>query len=393
MPKKDDGAEKKERAARHTFYHNGKQYETTGKTKAEAIKKAALKEAALERGEVGISGKMSVRRWGEEWLAIYKAGTITDKSYATYARHVALLVDDIGNMKIKDVRDAHLQKIINKRSGFSKSDTVKLRNTIQAVFKRARISRLIPFDPAEELEMPKTTQGKRRSITDIERRWILETAETHHAGLWVKVMLYCGLRPGEIIALQWRDLDFKEMLIKITKAKESGNNDIKAPKTDAGMREVPIPDILLPDLKAAKRDPFQPVFTQLTTPLPHTESSFYCAWGNFLREMDIAMGAKVYRNQIKISMVAPDLSPYCLRHTYCTDLEAAGVPINVAKYLMGHSDISVTANIYTHTTKKIIAAAAAQINAANNIDNGKDNGNDSNNIKIIAPLSHKEKYG
>ncbi|MDD2217639.1 MAG: tyrosine-type recombinase/integrase [Eubacteriales bacterium] len=43
--------------------------------------------------------------------------------------------------------------------------------------------------------------------------------------------------------------------------------------------------------------------------------------------------------------------PYCLRHTYCTDLQDAGVPINVAKELMGHSDISVTAKIYTHRTE------------------------------------------
>jgi integrase len=216
--------------------------------------------------------------------------------------------------------------------------------------------------------MPLNTQNKRRSITEIERRWILTLAETHHAGLWVRMMLYCGLRPGEIIALQWRDIDFKKKLVKITKAKESGKNDIKEPKTEAGNRNVPIPDILLADLKLKKGDPFQPVFTQLTNDRPHTEASFYCAWGNFIREMNIANGAKVYRNQIKISVVAPDLSPYCLRHTFCTDLEAAGVPINVAKYLMGHSDISVTANIYTHTTDKVIAAAAEKMNSAANGD-------------------------
>lgn len=46
--------------------------------------------------------------------------------------------------------------------------------------------------------------------------------------------------------------------------------------------------------------------------------------------------------------VADDLTPYCLRHTFCTDLQRAGVPINVAKELMGHADIQTTANIYTH---------------------------------------------
>jgi len=61
-------------------------------------------------------------------------------------------------------------------------------------------------------------------------------------------------------------------------------------------------------------------------------------------------------------VVADDFVPYCLRHTYCTDLQAKGVPINIAKYLMGHSDIKVTASIYTHMTEQTIDDAARLIN-------------------------------
>lgn len=50
------------------------------------------------------------------------------------------------------------------------------------------------------------------------------------------------------------------------------------------------------------------------------------------------------------------------RDTYCTDLEIAGVPINVARYLMGHTDIRVTSKIYTHTASKTIEDAADKIN-------------------------------
>jgi len=356
---------------RSTFYFNGKQYAARGKSQKEADQKAALKRAQLENGEIGVSKNMTASAWCYEWLETFKRGSVTDKSFGNYKRHVDLIVSELGSTKLKDVRDIHLQKILNSRQGYSKSDTTKLRMTIQAIFKRARISRLIPYDPAEGLELPRTTQGKRRSITDIEREWILKTAETHRAGLWVKIMLYCGLRPGEIIALQWKDIDLKKKLVYIDKAKESGKNDIKDPKTDAGNREVPIPDVLVDDLRKAKGSPFAPCFTQATTDKPHTESSFYCAWNSFVREMDIANGAKVYRSQIILSVVAPDLEPYCLRHTYCTDLEEAGVPINVARYLMGHSDISVTSKIYTHTTSKVVSDAADKINCNINGVNGK----------------------
>ncbi len=61
------------------------------------------------------------------------------------------------------------------------------------------------------------------------------------------------------------------------------------------------------------------------------------------------------------SVIAPDLDMYCFRHTYCTDLEAAGVPINVAKYLMGHSSIVLTSQIYTHMREDTLAEAASRI--------------------------------
>jgi integrase len=99
-------------------------------------------------------------------------------------------------------------------------------------------------------------------------------------------------------------------------------------------------------------------------------------WNSFKRSMQITAGCKVcqtvYKGGKKVKVVksilpedlkpcapytlvppypiADDLVPYCFRHTFCTDLQDAGVPINVAKDLMGHSSISVTAKIYTHMT-------------------------------------------
>ena len=155
-------------------------------------------------------------------------------------------------------------------------------------------------------------------------------------------------------------------------------SSIKAPKSAAGVRSVPIPTALLGELKAIRGDPFSPVFVQQTSKLRHTATSMRCLWRNFIRHMDIAMGATVKRNKITLSMVSPDLTMYCLRHTYGTDLQKAGVPINLAKYLMGHSDISVTANIYTHTTDDMIDDAAKKINifAAGARTVGKEGEND-----------------
>ena len=81
--------------------------------------------------------------------------------------------------------------------------------------------------------------------------------------------------------------------------------------------------------------------------------------------MDIAMGAETYRNHITVHALADDIVLYCLRHTYCTDLQAAGVPINVARELMGHSSIEMTSRIYTHHSDDSITDALEKINNHN----------------------------
>ena len=62
--------------------------------------------------------------------------------------------------------------------------------------------------------------------------------------------------------------------------------------------------------------------------------------------------------------IAQDLCLYCLRHSYCTDLQRQGVPLTTAQYLMGHSNISVTADIYTHSGDAEVIAAGQLIDAA-----------------------------
>ena len=83
------------------------------------------------------------------------------------------------------------------------------------------------------------------------------------------------------------------------------------------------------------------------------EKAFQRAWNKLKREMNIAMGCAVYRNELVPPYpLAEDLVPYCLRHTFCTNLQKKSVDIRTAQYLMGHSDIRMTANIYTHIMVK-----------------------------------------
>lgn len=334
---------------RKTARFNGKRYEATGKTELEAMTKLAEKLAAAKRGEEVVGGSMTVNAWYKQWKELYKEPKgLTAKSMGMYdEKFNKYIKPKIGSMKLRDVKDVHLQRILNGQAGKSASHVKKLRMVMQEMFKRARQSRLIVYDPAELLELPATTERKRRSITEAERAAILAVAETHRAGLWILTLLYTGMRPGETVALNWADVDFENNEIHVHAAKESGSTTIKGPKTAAGVRDIPIHANLLPKLLAAKGKAFAPIF-QTKAGIRHNENSLRRMWTGFLRQLDIYMGAEMYRNQIVLSVVADDLTPYCLRHTFCTDLQKAGVPLNVAKELMGHADIQTTANIYTH---------------------------------------------
>ena len=345
---------------RKTARYNGKKYSAIGKTELEAMTRLAEKLAAAKRGEETISENMSVDTWYKNWKETYKDPKgLTSKSLGMYdEKYRGYIKPRIGHMKLKEVKEVHLQRIMNEQAGKSESHAKKVRMVLQEMFRRARQSHLIIYDPAETLELPAVTQGIRRSITEEERAAILAVAKTHPNGLWILTLLYTGMRPGETCALTWADIDFEIDEIRIRAAKESGSQTIKGPKTRAGVRTLPhIHRELRPYLEQAAKGKKPGDFVFVTRQgNMQNENSLRRLWTGFKRDLDIYMGAKVYRNKITESVLAPDLVPYCLRHTFATDCARAGVPVDTVRWLMGHEDIATTANIYQDADRTALRA-------------------------------------
>lgn len=341
---------------RHDIWYEGRAYPVRSKTQKELWKKVAVKEEQLRTGQIVTNDKTAVEKWCYDYIDAYKKPSVTPDTCQQLRSYVKnYIAPAIGKMRMKDVKSIDLQRVLNACAGQSTSQANKLRNLIRGAFRQARINKIILDNPAEDLALPDTESGSHRPITDYERRHILALCETHRAGLWVLTMLYCGSRPAETRGLLWSDIDWQAHTLRIRSA-----------KTDYGVRLVPVPAPLYDRLKREKAHAKSPyLVAQPTTQGPHTKTSMRQMWEVFRRDLDIAMGAQTFRNAIipETSVVAKDLTPYCLRHTYGTDLQTAGVPINVAKDLMGHKDISVTARIYTHLSKQSFADAATLINA------------------------------
>ena len=137
------------------------------------------------------------------------------------------------------------------------------------------------------------------------------------------------------------------------KAIESGTSTIKTPKTPAGIRDIPMRKDLRQLLWNVRGDPFSLLFPTRKGTI-RSPTSVWKLWNSFAKELDLHMGAEEQDGKIVHHAIAPDLTLYCLRHTFCTDLQRAGVAINIAKELMGHSSIAVTADIYTHRNLSIL---------------------------------------
>ena len=86
-------------------------------------------------------------------------------------------------------------------------------------------------------------------------------------------------------------------------------------------------------------------------------------WRSFKQALDLDMGAQMAtrRDRPGNVVVADDLTPYCLRHTYATDLQSAGVPLNVAKDLLCHQSIAMTSHIYTHLSDEAFTNASLKV--------------------------------
>lgn len=333
---------------RTSFTHNGKRYNVFADTLEDLYVKKSDKKRRLENTIIIYDEKTTVDLWAEEVFTVYKAGTAglpdTQKRYYKYVSPA------IGSKPLINVRAVECQNILNACAGMSYSHLNKLKQEIAFIFKKAVTNQLIQFNPAADLHLPDYTKGTRRSITDRERTHLYLCYEKEPAYRLFIMMVECGCRPSEAINLIGRDINHEECLLHI-----------RGTKTQNSDRHVPIPDALYAVIKATK--PFSPICPNRSGK-KHSKSSYMRLYKHLIRDMNISMGCKTYRNALVPPLpMADDFVPYCFRHTYCTDLCKAGIDVRTAQKLMGHANISITADIYTHVDMNDIKKAAELIRA------------------------------
>lgn len=302
-----------------------------------------FKQAIKEGLNIG-AGDCTVAEWAHEWLSTYKEPHVGHKSMEGYRRDLGLIIKAIGGKPIKQIKQSDLQRILNTRAGLSGSAIRKSAMTMKALFKAATVNRMIPYNPAEGLTLPKQVDGSHRALTQAEIEAITSTAAAgHRFALPVMLMLYAGLRRGEAAAFQInKDVDFENNMLRITRAITWVQNQpvVKPPKSNAGKRNMPIFPPLLPYLQETTGYAATPA---KATGQPITLQAFKLGFKDFMQTADI------------------NCTAHDLRHTWFTMLYDAGVDIKTAQRWGGHATAAMTMEIYTHLSAERETASAELI--------------------------------
>lgn len=326
--------------------HNGIRHYARGKTLEEAIVKRERMKAEIEKGRKTSSTPFKV--WAETALETCKPD-VTEKYRKTIEYRLEKHINpSIGHLPIGTITPVQCQQVLNTCKAMSKSHIMKLSSELFFYFDTARKNGLIQRNPAEDVVRPKGIEGKRRALTREEREAFLRICEKFPGKFIVfQLMLYCGCRPAEAYGVKYEDVvernGVKYLHIRGTK---TANSDRFVPM----YKEVG----LLLDKNA------EGLVALTEGGCPYNDTSYKRLSKRLKREMDIELGATVYRNQIVESVIG-DFVPYYFRHTFCTDLKKKGVDVRIARDLMGHSSIKTTANIYDHADDETLVLAAEQM--------------------------------
>ena len=358
--------------ARYTF--NGKRYTLYGNDLKEVQKKLRDVKYELDHGIYAKPDKVTVDSWFKVWKEEYAANNMRENTLAhvdsMYLYHIK---PEIGHMKMQEVRTEHIQMLLNKmKKGDYSTDFMKrVRNVVSQMFKQAYKNDMIYRNPVDNAVTPSGKEKKEhRVLTEKEQRTFLEYAKGNDYELIFVLGLSTGMRIGEIQALQWKNIDFKNMVVNIegTLIKVDGKEYTKGPtKTKNSKRSVP----LLPDvakrLKEHRKEQLKyrlilgAEWQQVAgledllfcTPIgrPLSRSVIYNAIDRIIEQINHDERIKA-KEAGRSPEVFEHFSSHTMRHTFATRALENGIPPKVVQELLGHSTIKTTMDIYTHVLPK-----------------------------------------
>lgn len=324
--------------------------------------KASLREQELElQVQIGkgiYADDTTVCELVKRYITI-KTG-VTHNTKAGYQTVQNLLdKDEFGHRKIDKVKysDAKIFLVRQQTEGRSYSSIQSIRGVLRPAFQMAFEDEEIAYNPFN-FELGKlliNDSVKREAVSkDEERKFLKFVQEDKHFSRYYEgifILFKTGLRISEFCGLTKSDIDFKKHTLTVDhqlQRQRDGKYVVASTKTDAGKRVLPIGKeveecfrVILQNRKEPKVEPMVDGKIGFLYLDKNDMPMIALHWEKYFQHI-----CEKYNKIYKVQM--PKVTPHVCRHTYCSNMAKKGISAKTLQYLMGHSDIGVTMNVYTH---------------------------------------------
>lgn len=283
---------------------------------------------------------MKYKDWLNEWLTVYVRPVAKRRTLERYERICRRqIVPALGEYDLEELSALLLQRFITGLSPQYAPNTVSgALSVIKNSLKQAVAAEFLPKQITSALIRPRLEEKPIECFSADEQRKI----ENYIAGsnrpklVGVLLSLYTGLRIGELLALEWKDIDFSKGLIYVSKScHDSWGEDgyrkiIEKPKTKNSERLIPVPAALTKILKKAKRE----------------------IGGTYVIGGDSTVSVRSYQRTFELLLNKLKISRrgfHSLRHTFATRAVECGMDAKTLSEILGHKNANITLNRYVHS--------------------------------------------
>lgn len=336
----------------------------------EAEKMLAMFVSEVERGVVKATTNITFKELSNIFLKEYAEKNLSPKTYHSYKCELeSKIIPAIGHIKVQDIKPLHLQKLYNslrtdgaradgRAGGLSSKSINNYHKMISSIFNKGVKWKLTNSNPAEDVDAPRVIKKEAHCLNDEQVQQLLNALDKVPIKYKTAVILAVstGLRRGEILGLEWDDINFDKCTVRVNKSNSyvpGKGTFTKQPKTASSNRDITIPKEVVGVLKEYKNWQNEEIaqakdiwvnsgklFTQWNGAPMHADT--LSAWFHkFLKENNL-----------------PALPFHGLRHTCASILGSHGLEIAAISKRLGHSRTSTTLDIYTHVITNVDNRAA-----------------------------------
>lgn len=339
---------------------NGWQKQFSAKSEKEA--NAALRKALddLERGSLITETDQLLRHYLEDWLEHVKRPSIKRSRYLRYRDLLdQQILPALGHLTLQKLKPEHLEGFYARKlkEGLSAATIHLIHGVVHQAVEKAVSRQLLAYNVCDDATLPRITRHERQVLNEEQVHKLLEVARGHRFEVLMTLALATGMSRGELLALQWKDIDWNDGSLDIRHSVNwySGQGFVVSePKS---RRKIMLPGCVL-DLLRQQCAHQRETRLKAGSAWQDHDVVFCNGTGNFSHPTHLGVDFQRFLKQAGL----PHIRFHNLRNSTATLLLAMGVNPAVIQELLGHSHIPLTLGTSPHVLPEMLKEAMEKMN-------------------------------